>query len=64
MDDKMIRKNIYLTQDQSEFMRLLAFEERTTESDLIRQAIDAYITKYQKAHRKTTKTAPWEPEQD
>jgi predicted DNA-binding protein len=45
----MKKTMIYITKEQHEALRTLAFETKLTMSDHIRQAIDAYLAKKENA---------------
>ena len=40
-----VRKNIQVTEAQSEVLRRLSFELRKSEAELVREALDAWIAK-------------------
>jgi len=40
---QLVRKNIQVTEEQSEALRKLAYETRVSESEHIRRAIEAYL---------------------
>lgn len=40
-----VRKNIQVTEAQSEVLRRLSFERRKSEAELVREALDAWIAK-------------------
>lgn len=39
----MVRKNLWLHEDESEALRVRAFEERRTESSIMRDALRQYL---------------------
>lgn len=43
-NDKMIRKQIYLQPDQNQMLKLLAMRQDKTEAEIIREAVDHYIS--------------------
>jgi len=43
--ENLVRKNIFIAREQNELLRGLAFYQRTTESEIIRQALKEYLTK-------------------
>lgn len=43
--ENLVRKNIFIAREQNELLRELAFYQRTTESEIIRQALKEYLTK-------------------
>lgn len=47
----MNRTQIYLTEEEQNTLRTIANLRETTQSDVIREAIDQYIVKHQKAYR-------------
>lgn len=48
----MFRTQIYLTDSEKEALNRLTADTAKTQSELIRQAIDEFIAKYQKEKRK------------
>ncbi len=50
----MIRTQIYLAENQSKALKALAASTGRKQSELIREAMDAYL-----AHRQTPKTEDW-----
>lgn len=42
--DKMVRKQIYLEANQNELIKLLANRKGKTEAEIIREAVDRYMT--------------------
>lgn len=47
----MNRTQIYLTEEEQKALRAIANLRDTTQSDVIREAIDQYIVKHQQAYR-------------
>lgn len=47
----MNRTQIYLTEEEQKALRIIANQRETTQSDVIREAIDQYIIKHQQAYR-------------
>lgn len=47
----LIRKNVYLAEDEVEALRRAAYEERRFESDIMREAISAHLAPYLKLKR-------------
>lgn len=47
----MIRTQIYLTEEEQEALRRIADLKGTSQSDVIRQAIDQFIIGYQESNR-------------
>ncbi len=47
----MIRTQIYLTEEEQEALRTITALKGTSQSELIRQAIDQFIANYRQAHR-------------
>ena len=47
----MNRTQIYLTAEEQRALRAIANLEDTTQSEVIREAIDQYIVKHQQTHR-------------
>lgn len=48
----MVRTQIYLTEEEQEALRSLAGQQKTSQSDLIRQAIDRFIAGASDSHRR------------
>ncbi len=47
----MVRTQIYLTEEEQKALRSLAEQQKTSQSDLIRQAIDRFISSFTDLHR-------------
>jgi len=47
----MNRTQIYLTEEEQKALRAIANLRETTQSEVIREAIDQYIVKHQQAYR-------------
>ena len=47
----MNRTQIYLTEEEQKALRVIANLRETTQSEVIREAIDQYIVKHHQAHR-------------
>ena len=47
----MIRTQIYLTEEEQEALRTITALKGTSQSELIRQAIDQFIANYRQTHR-------------
>lgn len=48
---KHIVKNFALEEDQAEWLRVYAFEQRRTQADVVREALDAYRKKAERKGR-------------
>jgi predicted transcriptional regulator len=47
----MVRTQIYLTEGEQRALRSLASEKKKAQSELIRQAVDEFISRSQRGHR-------------